>query len=176
MSEVRGRQGFPAFAALRATALIRYAYVLCGDAHAAEDLVQEALIKAHARWGRITRMAYPEAYVRQMILNQFLGGRRRRQREVVGLAHDADVRPAHVTEPVYAVVERSAMWDLLATLPRQQRAATVLRYYEDLDDDAIAVALNCSTATVRKHVSLALRKLRAQAGEGQGKIAERTQQ
>lgn len=139
----------------RGRALLRFAYVLSNDADLAQDLVQEALVKTHARWSKVD---HPDAYVRRAIVNDFCSWKRRRaSRDVVtavvpeGVTHDEGPE------------ERDAMWRLLAELPRQQRAALVLRFYEGLDDAAIGRALGCSEATVRSHVSKALATLRANA-------------
>jgi RNA polymerase sigma-70 factor (sigma-E family) len=153
-----GDKDFEAFVVARGEALLRHAYLLCGDPHWAQDLLQDALIKTHARWRRVSSVELPDAYVRQVVLNTFLSRRRRRANGEVPVA---SLRIETVaTDAVAAFVERDAMWSRLATLPRQQRAAVVLRFYEDLDDRAIASALACSPATVRKHIQLALRKLR----------------
>jgi RNA polymerase sigma-70 factor (sigma-E family) len=149
---------FDAFVIARGPALLRFAYLLSRDRHQAQDLVQEALCKTHRRWNRVQQ---PEAYVRRAILNDFLSWRRRRASgELVTheLPEPNGPRPSgHAT----ANADRDAMWQLLARLPPQQRAVLVLRFYEDLDDSAIAGYLNCSQATVRAHASKALARLRS---------------
>src|SRR4051794_7780235 len=69
---------FEEFLGARLEALLRYATVLTCDAHLAQDVVQECLIRAHARWPRICVMEAPERYVKRMIVNEFLSWRRRR--------------------------------------------------------------------------------------------------
>jgi RNA polymerase sigma-70 factor (sigma-E family) len=135
----------------RGRALLRFAYVLCHDADLAQDLVQDALVKTHARWSRVEA---PDAYVRKAIVNDFCSWTRRRK-EVV-----TDTVP-EIGEPDPGPEDRDAMWRLLAELPRQQRAVLVLRFYEGLPDDAIGRALGCGEATVRSHASKALATLRA---------------
>jgi RNA polymerase sigma-70 factor (sigma-E family) len=152
-------ESFDAFVAARGDMLLRHAYVLCGDRHLAEDLLQDALIKTHRHWRRVSQVDQPEAYVRRILLNGYLSGRRRRSASEVPTA---DHPPSGVDDHAAAHAERGAMWQLLAGLPRQQRAAVVLRFYEDLDDHVIGIALGCSASTARKHVSLALHKLRHQ--------------
>jgi RNA polymerase sigma-70 factor (sigma-E family) len=150
--------GFDEFVLARGDALLRHAYLLCGDRHWAQDLLQDALVKAHGRWRRVSSMEHPEAYVRQIIVNGFLTRRRQRSSGEIPVADlvDSAARGDHAA----AHAARNEMWSLLATLPRQQRAAVVLRFYEDLDDQAIGHALGCGSATVRKHVQLALAKLK----------------
>ena len=139
----------------RGRALLRFAYVLSHDADLAQDLVQDALVKTHARWDKVD---HPDAYVRRAIVNDFCSWKRRRASKDV-LTSDL---PEGLTQDE-GPEERDAMWRLLAELPRQQRAALVLRFYEGLDDPAIGRALGCSEATVRSHASKALATLRASA-------------
>ncbi|MFS0700185.1 RNA polymerase sigma factor [Cellulomonas sp. 179-A 4D5 NHS] len=142
--------------------LLRYATVLTGDGHAAADLVQEVLLRAHVRWGRIALLERPDLYLRRMVTNEHLSWRRRWHVRTVRPAAD-DVLAAH-TDPqgdhAHHVVEDDAMWRLLADLPPRQRTVLVLRYYEGLDDAEIADVLGTSPATVRSHASRALATLR----------------
>lgn len=153
-----GEPAFEEFVRARGDVLLRHAYLLCGDRHWAQDLLQDALVKAHSRWRRISSVEHPEAYVRRMIVNGFLTRRRRRSSGEVPVA--APYVAATAADPAAAHAERDEMWSVLETLPRQQRAAVVLRFYEDLDDHAIARELGCGPATARKHVQLGLDKLR----------------
>lgn len=78
-------EGFDEFVVGRGPGLLRFAYLVSGDRHLAEDLVQEALVKAHRRWGWIQRAERPDAYVRRIVVNDLTSRRRRRSaREVVG--------------------------------------------------------------------------------------------
>jgi RNA polymerase sigma-70 factor (sigma-E family) len=157
-SDARDAGSFDTYVQLRGTTLTRFAYLLVRDHHLAQDLTQESLARLHRHWNRVNGLADRDAYVRKVMLNQFLSWRRRRSWS----EHTApDIDPATVEDPATASAERDAMWALLGELPPQQRAVLVLRFYEDLDDDAIAVLLNCSPATVRSHSSKALAKLRA---------------
>lgn len=141
--------GFDDYVAARGDALLRFAYLLCGDAHLAEDLVQSVLAKAYRRWPK------PEAYVRRMVVNEHLSWRRRRSSGEVVVAATPDAAAGGAD-----LAERDAMWRLLATLPRRQRAVLVLRYYEDLSDAAIAEVLGCAESTVRAYATRALAALR----------------
>ena len=155
---------FEEFVVARLPALLRYAAVLTGEAPLAQDVVQEVLARAQVRWSRIASAGSPEAYVRRMIVNEYLSWRRswptRRVHaagddlEQIGNAQGVDADHAQ------AVVETHDLRDRLARLPRRQRAVIVLRYYEDLGDDEIARILGCAQATVRSHASKALHALR----------------
>ncbi|SHN46166.1 SigE family RNA polymerase sigma factor [Cryptosporangium aurantiacum] len=155
-------ESFDSYVAADGAALLRFTYVLTGDHHLAEDLVQEALVKVHRRWDRIRRVEQPGPYVRKAVLRQYLSWRRRRSSSEVP-AMDA-VGPEPVSrDPADALVDRDALGTLLATLPRRQRAVLFLRFYEDLDDTAIGELLGCSPATVRGHASRGLARLRVSA-------------
>lgn len=147
--------------ATRGQALLRFAYLLCGDAHLAEDLVQTVLARAYAKWSRVGGSERLEPYVKRMIVNEHLSWRRRRASgEVVVAAPGDTARP----DGAQAVVDRDEVWRLLATLPPRQRAVLVLRYYEDLPDAAIAEALGCAESGVRAYASRALAALRLDEG------------
>jgi RNA polymerase sigma-70 factor (sigma-E family) len=162
----RRPEGFDDFVRSRGGALLRFAYVLCGDAHLAEDIVQEVLARMHPRWARVTVMESPEAYVRTAIVRQFLSWRRRR---AAGEAVVAEVpEPAGLDEPQQRVLARDQMWQLLAGLPRAQRAVLVLRFYCDLADPEIAVLLDCRESTVRSQAARALARMRTMLGEREG--------
>ena len=148
--------GFDEFAAARGDALLRFAYLLCGDAYLAEDLVQTVLARAYAKWPKVAGAERPEAYVKKMLVNEHLSWRRRRSSGEVAVA-DPEAGAVGADE---SVADRDAAWRLLATLPRRQRAVLVLRYYEDLSDAGIADALGCSVGAVRAYASRALATLR----------------
>jgi RNA polymerase sigma factor (sigma-70 family) len=116
------------------------------------------LIRAQQKWVRISSADQPEAYVKRMILNQFLSWRRRRAAKTLPVPA---IEPA-AAEPDTAVrvVERHALLSQIAALPPKQRAVIALRYYEDMSDAQIAALLGCGEATVRSHCSRALAALR----------------
>lgn len=159
---------FEEFTAARLPALLRYAVLLSGDRETARDIVQEVLIRALLRWSRIGGLDEPYAYVRAMVTNEFLSLRRRRRVPTVSLtfeALDGPRQPAAV-DRADASIDRDEMWRLLATLPRQQRAVVVLRYYEGLCDAGIADVLGCRPSTVRGYASRALAALRVELTDG----------
>ena len=151
-------EDFEGYVAAAGPRLVRSAYLVCHDRGVAEDLVQEALARLHLNWGRINRDGNLDAYVWRSLINQLTSWRRKRSwHEAPTLFVDAS-RTA--VDQVDAVTARDEVWRLLATLPARQRAAIVLRYYEDLADRDIAALLDCSEVTVRSHVAKGLAKLR----------------
>jgi RNA polymerase sigma-70 factor (sigma-E family) len=152
---------FEEYVAARGPALVRFATLLTGDNHRAEDLAQEALAKAYLSWRRIRRTDRPDVYVRRLLINTDRSWWRRRSSREIPVDRTAD-RPAAGDVGTEAG-DRDAMWRLVARLPERQRAVIVLRYYEDLDDATIAEILDCSAATVRTHAMRALTTLRERA-------------
>ncbi|GAA3382005.1 SigE family RNA polymerase sigma factor [Cryptosporangium minutisporangium] len=150
---------FDEYVAARGMGLLRFAYLLTGDHHLAEDILQEALAKLHGRWSRLADTDQLTAYVRKAILRQYLTWRRRRSSGETPSELSLDFS-APGSDHAEALAERDSLWHALAGLPRQQRAAVVLRFYEDLDDDEIARLLKCSVPTVRSHISRGLARLR----------------
>ncbi len=147
---------FEAWVAARGPALLRFAYLVTRDADAAQDAVQDALTAACARWARISRTDDPDAYVRRMIANAHISWWRRVARRETPTADLVMPR----SEPGSLLPEAQAAWQLCGTLPRRQRAAVVLRFYEDLSYAEIAEVLQCSEATVRSQIHRALASLR----------------
>jgi RNA polymerase sigma-70 factor (sigma-E family) len=150
------------FARSRLQALLRYAVMLTGDPHTAQDLVQETMIRVQLKWRRVARADQPERYVQRMLTNAYIDLRRGSWLRLVTLrAEPGEPRERNVDHAERSAA-RDEMWLLLARLPRRQRAALVLRYYEGLPDCEIAEVLGCAAGTVRAHVSRALATLRAQ--------------
>ena len=146
---------FDAFVRARLPALTRFAYAVTGDPHTASDLVQDALERTGLHWSRIERTGDPEAYVKRAIVNGRISRWRKSRRESL-----VDTMPEPRT-PAAPAAHDDVMWQLLATLPRRQRAVLVLRYYEDLSEEQIAHTLGCAPGTVKSQASKALAKLRA---------------
>jgi RNA polymerase sigma-70 factor (sigma-E family) len=150
------RQDFTEFVAARSKRLIRLAYVLTGDQHTAEDLLQNALIKAAAHWGRIH--SAPEAYVRRIMYREQVSlFRRRARRPETAMAQVPE--PAAGDQPV-GVDARLALRDALRALPPRRRAVLVLRYLEDLPESQVAEIMGCSVGTVRSQTHKAVAQLR----------------
>ena len=160
---------FEEFAASRLPAVLAFAAVLTGQRATAEDIAQEVLIRAYARWNMIGDLDRPEFYVRKMVLNEFLSWRRRSWRLIpVGDAADPGNSSFDLADQ-YA--DRSALLAEIGKLPRRQRAVLVLRYYEDRSDAQIAELLGCRPATVRAYASRALAALRIEMGSQPGNLA-----
>jgi RNA polymerase sigma-70 factor (sigma-E family) len=157
---------FEEFAAARSPALLRYASLLSGDREEARDIVQEVLARAMLRWRRLVSAGEPYAYVRRMVTNEFLSLQRRRRRFSFVPLRERDLDgPSAPVAPNPSGAE-DELWQLLGTLPRQQRAVIVLRYYEGLGDEEIADVLGCRLGTVRGYASRALATLRVELAEG----------
>jgi RNA polymerase sigma-70 factor (sigma-E family) len=137
--------------------LLRFAYLLCGDHHRAEDAVAEALARTWPRW-RDGAVDDPRAYVRRAVVNELRG---RARRALVRRRHD----DRRVVEPAgprleHDAVERDLVLDALQRLSLRQRAAVVLRFYEDRSEQETADLLGISPGTVKTHVHRALEQLR----------------
>ena len=148
---------FAEFVAGRSAELLRLAYVLTADQHAAEDLLQSALTKAAARWGRID--STPEGYVRQIMYREQVSWWRRRARRPVTVVARVPERPAQ--DQMVMVEARLALRDALLALPPGKRAVLVLRYLEDLPEAQVADILGCSVGTVRSQTHKAIAQLRS---------------
>ncbi len=156
------RDGYDGFVADRLDRLLGYATAMTCDKHLAQDIVQDVLLRAQSRWDRISAMDAPYLYVKRMVTNEYLSWRRRRAAREVAASHAAldEISPA-VDDHAARHAERDAMRARIAVLPRRQRAALVLRYYDDSTDEEIATVLGCTVGTVRSHISRALKTLRA---------------
>ena len=155
---------FDAWVEARVAALLRFAYLVTGSQQAAEDAVQSALVNACEKWSRVSRRVDPDAYVRRMVVNAHISAWRRTGRRESPVA---EVREATLADPARVVVEQDAVWRMCGALPPQQRAAVVLRYYEDLEYAEIAAILGIAEATARSHVHRALAALRRELEAGQ---------
>jgi len=151
---------FEQWAQARVAGLLRFAYLVTGSQHAAEDAVQTALTRACERWSRVSRTDDPDTYVRRMVVNAHVSSWRRSGRRELTVAEVRDSRERSADDPAAGVVRDDAVWRVCAALPPQQRAAVVLRFYEDLDYPEIARVLGVAEATVRSHVHRGLAALR----------------
>lgn len=161
-------QDFAEFVGARWASLYRLAYLLAASSTGAEDLLQTTLEKAYMNWPRISKMGFPEAYVRRMLANTLVSSRRRAW--IGEQPYDALPESAAASEEV-PVLDRSLLWPLVCALPDRQRAVIVLRYYEDLSEAQIADALGCAAGTVKSQSSTAIGALRralAAAGIAEG--------
>lgn len=153
-----GAVDFDDFVAARGNALWRTAWLLTGDPHSAEDLLQTALAKCWPRWASIEAGNH-EAYVRRVLVTTYAAWWRRKWRGELPTAEPPE-RPTVQAEETRALVRRDVQV-ALGGLSRGQRAVIVLRYFDDLTEAQAAEALGCSVGTVKSQASRALRALRS---------------
>jgi RNA polymerase sigma-70 factor (sigma-E family) len=128
---------------------------MTGDYQRAEDVLQVALVRVYQHWPRVDKMDQPAAYARRVVVNQAVSWwRRRSSHESLTLS----------VEPVWDgrvddVAEHERVWTAVLSLPRRQRAVTVLRYYEDMTEAQIAETLGMAPGTVKSHCHAAIRRL-----------------
>lgn len=146
----------------RTTALRRTAFLLCGDEHQADDLVQETITKLYARWPKISRADNLDAYVHTMLVRTFLDEKRRGWWKVrLGTPPD---RAASVA-PAQGVEERTMLRAALSQVPPRQQAVLVLRFLCDQPVAEVARALGCSEGTVKSQTKHGLTALRRVLGD-----------
>lgn len=139
----------------KASSSVRLAYLMTGDAQASEDLVQEAFARCFALLKDRRDPEHLDAYLRRTIVN-LSHDRHRKLRRARALAARSAVGEPQASDPG----ARVAFGQLLQGLPHRQRAAIVLRYYEDLSEQATAEVLGCSVGAVKQLVQRALGTLR----------------
>jgi RNA polymerase sigma-70 factor (sigma-E family) len=141
----------------------RLAYLLTGDRAQAEDLVQEAFVRVVGRFGHMRVPDAFDAYLRRTIVNLHTSLLRRRRLERAYLERERRAARNETTS-MPDVGVREGLWRALLTLPARQRAALVLRYYEDLSEREAADVLRCSPAALKSLVARAIEALRARIG------------
>jgi RNA polymerase sigma-70 factor (sigma-E family) len=159
---VEDRDGFSEFVRRSSRGLQRTAWLLTADWSTAEDLVQVSLAKTWARWDTIRRNEAADLYTRRVMMTTFLGWRRRRWVAEVPLGWLPD--RAERGDPFDDADVRAALVAAVHRLPRRQRAVVVLRYFDDLSEQATAAALGCTIGTVKSQSSRALKTLRTMPG------------
>ncbi|KAB1908247.1 SigE family RNA polymerase sigma factor [Micromonospora tulbaghiae] len=152
-------QAFREFVTSQMASLRKLAYMTCGDWHAAEDAVANALVKLYPRWRKLER---PDLYVKTMVYRAAIDETRRpwrRERSAGDAMPDVTVRDTAATTD-----ERMRLRAALETVPARQRAAVVLRHYLDLSLEDTAAVLGCTVGTAKSQVSRGLAKLRESLG------------
>jgi RNA polymerase sigma-70 factor (sigma-E family) len=162
---------FSDYMAARQPALLRTAYLLTGDRHAAEDLVQTTLAKLYLAWDRVQRREVVDAYARRILLNEHTSLWRRAWRRHETSTDRVPETPVAFAEPVGT--RNDALWRFVQSLPRKQRAVVVLRYYEELSEAETAEVLGVSLGTVKSQTSRALAAMRARVHDQPELRAER---
>jgi RNA polymerase sigma-70 factor (sigma-E family) len=155
---------FVAYLAARQPSLLRTAYLLTGNRHDAEDLVQTAFAKLYLSWDKVRDQGSMDGYLRRILVNEHnsLWRRAWKRRE-----HTADDTVLHALDrPHHDAPDDgvgAALWDVVQTLPRKARAVVVLRYYEEMSEAETAAVLGISVGTVKSQTSRALAALRERA-------------
>jgi RNA polymerase sigma-70 factor (sigma-E family) len=163
---VGDRVAFGDYVRVRSHALLRSAQALTGNRADAEDLVQATLVKAYQSWDRIDDAAALDTYVRRVMVNTHISGWRRRRVDEYPTDEIPDAPSAGDAtkdSDLRDVVQRA-----LDRLPRQMRAAVMLRFYDDMTEPEVAAALGVSVGTVKSTVARAVAKLRKDAELGDG--------
>ncbi|WP_438306722.1 SigE family RNA polymerase sigma factor (plasmid) [Streptomyces sp. HUAS TT11] len=155
---------FEEFVSARGQRLLSVAWLLTGDKHLAEDLLQTVLTKVWPKWRSIAG-GNPEAYIRKALVNTHVSWWKRRWHgEVPHAPSDLTTltsRGAAAVDPFASVDLEHSLSDVLRLLPSRQRAVVVLRYFEDLSVEETAEVLGCRPGTVRSHTTKALALLRS---------------
>jgi RNA polymerase sigma-70 factor (sigma-E family) len=157
---VTAEEEFAEFAATAAPRLQGMAFLLCGDWHTAEDLVQATLVKVFLAWRRIKRQETAHAYATRTLVNTYLAHKRLRRSWEIPTSEFPE-RPAEPAAPETQMVVLAA----LAGLPPKGRAVIMLRFWADLSVDQVAAILRCSPGAVKSQSVRALGKLRAVLGD-----------
>ncbi|MFE6333352.1 SigE family RNA polymerase sigma factor [Streptomyces sp. NPDC057806] len=157
---------FRSFVTGRWPRLMRTAFLLTGEQHAAEDLVQSTLEQVYVAWRRVGSADEPDAYVRRVMINSHARKHRRRLKEFLAPKDDSGlVREIPDTgDRIAQADDRNALLTALAQLPPRQREAVVLRYWEDLTETQTAQAMGCSVGAVKSNAAKGIAKLRAIPG------------
>ena len=143
---------------------LRLAYFLTGDPEMAEDLLQDAFVRVFARMRHLNPIDDLDGYLRKTMVNLFTSTLRRKRLERAWLARERRDVAGHA--PAHDPGDRDEMWRALQALPDRQRAAVVLRFYEDLSEHDAARVLGCSVRALNSLVTRGLQTLRAGRPEG----------
>ena len=153
---------FTEFVRANTASLFRTAYLMTGDYQRAEDVLQGAFVRVYQHWTRVERMGQPAGYARKVVVNQSVSWwRRRSSHESLLTTIDEPTWDGHVDD----VAEHERVWRAVLSLPRRQRAVTVLRYYEDMTEAQIAETLDMAPGTVKSHSHAAVRRLAELLGD-----------
>ncbi|MFE6054824.1 SigE family RNA polymerase sigma factor [Kitasatospora sp. NPDC056446] len=165
-------QSFDEFVAGRFTSLRRTGYLLCGDWHLAEDLVQTTLVKLYAHWHRLRDPEAAAGYARTTLVRSYIDNRRLRRSHEVPAAELPEAPGTGTAAAAAADPERRlALLAALAEVTPAYRAALVLRFWEDQTIEATAAVLRQSTGTVKSNTSRGLAQLRTILGDSLLEIA-----
>ena len=150
------------FADARAAQLFRIAFLMCGDWHEAEDLVQTTLAKLFVAWSRVRRRESMDTYARRVMLNAYLSQRRLRRSGEMPVANIGEMSAPGVDADL-----RMTLVAALRRLPPRSRAVVVLRYVEDHSIESVAQLLDASPSAVKSLNTRGLAQLRELLGSEQ---------
>ena len=153
----RAEEEYREFVGSRAASLHRTAYLLCGDWHLADDLVQETFVQTFRHWRRVQRADNQNAYVKRILVNEF--NRHWRRYGALPVRAGTDHPEVAVPDICDEVVNRADLLRALLTLPARQRATVVLRYLEGMSERETAAVMQCSEGTVKSQTARALSAL-----------------
>ena len=146
--------------------VVKLAYALSGSRAGAEDIAQEAFLRAYRDWDRVRSYEHQAAWVRRVAANVATSGLRRAVVEARALVRLA-ARREPALDPLPA--ENADFWRAVRSLPQRQAQAVALYYLEDRSIAQTAVVLDCAEGTVRAHLARArrtlARRLRIDIGE-----------
>lgn len=145
-----------------APAAARLAFLLTGDRALAEDLVHEAFVRLFGRFRDLRHTEAFRAYLRTTVVNLARSHFRHRRVERAYVEREGRAPEVAAADPS----GRQDMWEALQHLQPRQRAAIVLRYYEDLTEAQTAEVLGCAVGTVKSLVSRGLDRLRTEIPRG----------
>jgi RNA polymerase sigma-70 factor (sigma-E family) len=148
---------FEQYVTLRMPVLLRTARAITQDPVLAEDLLQDVLLKVYQHWDRCAQADQPDAYIRRILVNEYLSWRRKWARLIPTARVDSEAAtPDHADQ----YESRDQLTSLLRRLPRRQQVVLALRYLDGLTDNEIAEAIGCAPGTVRGYAARALASLR----------------
>jgi RNA polymerase sigma-70 factor (sigma-E family) len=158
------KEDFDRFVHSTTAELLRTAYLITWDLGDAQDVVQETFLKVARRWPRVRRMRHPLAYARRVMVNAALDDSRRRARRNDELGRDQPTDWPDRANQLRSIELRHDLLGAVGALPPRQRAVLVLRYFGDLTEKEVALALGCSVGTVKSTASRGLERLQADLG------------
>jgi RNA polymerase sigma-70 factor (sigma-E family) len=167
MSPRSDDESFHQFVTRATGSLTRLAYLLSGDQHLADDLVQTCLIRLYQAWPKVRDKDAADPYARKVLLRCWLNERRRPWRRAESRDGVVPDQPAPETDPAGAAHHKEVLRTALMRLPPRQRAAVVLRYWSQHSVTETAAILRCSEGNVKSQSARGLAALRA-ALDGQG--------
>jgi RNA polymerase sigma-70 factor (ECF subfamily) len=155
-SRYRPPRTFEAFFAAEYHRVLAVVVALVGSRTGAEDIAQEAFIRAYSRWQQVAAMANPEAWVKRVAVNLATSRARR-----VAAEARAVLRMGRRNDAVDMPLQDADFWSAVRSLPARQAQAVALRYADDLDVAQIADVMECAPGTVKAHLHAARKRLEA---------------